>query len=463
MEKLAQNYKEELNAIAEEIQSSELLEAYLEEEGSDEYRALIDAYESDIDELYSEVADKYPMQLIDLEDHILDQRFEGLYLSKLVGYAVLRGVVGDDYKYLRPQQQFQKVLLFMCENPNFEMISQRVGQGIQVGFALSSDIWITNLMDRVHSRRAISYLRRQKKAEYRDLTNRKRLYEKYKGQFSSLNFYTAQFPENSAELKIYYPDLKDFLVERILRELDNETLVPFIEKFLKNDQLSGSLDYVYLLGLMVNYLRYDDLTELFKERLNTQRKERDDFSKKYFTFLRELLGSRLKVTPECDKYVSSLLDKKLDDELTEYYTMTDTIHGKGYVHQETQEEIRQFYYQHDGLSTINECVRLTILIYFKRVLENLEAEEYQDYFEINKTFSVYMNIFQNKKFNQAVLKLSLSYIKKKLFKTYTNKRAKDYQDIKRFITATFTEHDLMTPKQLKELFKTKRKRRKKVN
>lgn len=460
MEKLKTEYKERLDEIAEKIQSSEILELYLEEEEEEQYKELIEEFEDKIDEIYSEVADNYPLQIIDLENTIMDERFEGLYLSRLIGYSVLRGVINDKYKYLRSQPQFQKVLLFICNNPNFEMISKRVGQGIQLGFALSSDIWITNLIDRVNSRRAVGYLRRQKRQEFRDIKLRKALYEKYKDQFASLNFYTSKFPTTEAEVNLYYHQLKDFLVERVLRDLDGETMKSYIKEFVESDEVTGSLEYIYLLGLVVNYFRFEDeMKDLYSARLNKQRKENKTFIKRYFVFLRELLDSRLKVYPDCDLYVSSLLDKEIEDDLSAYYNLTDTIHGKGYVHPETQEEIRGFYYQHDGLSTINECVRLTILKYFNKVLDNLEAEEYHDYFEINKTFSIYMNIFQNKKFNQEVKNISLRYIRGKLFKTYTNKRAKDYQDIKKFITATFKEHKLMNDKQLKELFKTKRKRR----
>ncbi len=458
MEKLAEKYKKRLDEIKEDIQSSEILERYLEEEDEDDYRELIEAFEQDIDDVYTDVADADPMQIIELENYIMDEGFEGLYIPKLLGYTVLRGVIDKNYQYLRSQPQFRKVILFMCDSTSFEMISLRVGQGIQLGFALSSDIWISNLIERVSSRRAANYLRKQKRQEFRDPVVRKNVYLKYQNQFSSSNFYTGGFPTKQTEVSYYYPQLKDFFVERILRDLDQETLKPFIEDFVKNDDLPGTLEYVYLLGLMVNYFRYDDLKELYGKRMDQLRKDDKKFNKMYFTFQRELLDSRLDVEPDCDKYVSSVVDKSIADDISQYYNLTDTIHGKGYVHEETQEEIRKFYYEHGGLSTINECVRLTILKYFKKVLDNLEAEDYPEYFELNKTFSIYMNIFQNEKFDQHVKDISLVYIKGKLFKTYTNKRAKDYQDIKKFITNVFKEHNLMNDKQLKELFTTKRKR-----
>ena len=38
------------------------------------------------------------------------------------------------------------VLRGICESSNFEVIKQRIGQTLQIGFALSSDIWVTNLL-----------------------------------------------------------------------------------------------------------------------------------------------------------------------------------------------------------------------------------------------------------------------------------------------------------------------------
>ena len=40
---------------------------------------------------------------------------------------------------------------------------------------------------------------------------------------------------------------------------------------------------------------------------------------------------------------------------------------------------------------------------------------------------------------------------------YTDKRARDYQDIKKFVTSTFIELGLKNEKDLNEMFKTKKK------
>jgi len=459
MEKLDPKYLEELEQIIEGVQSSEALAQYLDDEEEASYKLMIDEFEPAIEALYQKVADEQPMQIIALEEHLMDERLEALYIPRVLGFTVLRGVVNEEYKYINPQPNFKKVLLYICSSANFEILQNRIGQALQVGFAMSSDIWITNIINQVDLKRVQQYLRAQKLDRYRDVDARKAGYERYKKQFSDLNFYTATFPENETELKLFYPSLKNFFVERVLRGKDNSSLNPYILDFVGNDALPGSIEYVYLFGLFINYSDVEGKAkEVLSKRLNAERKEITHFNQKYFTFLRELLDSRLPVTPACDKRVSSLLDKGIEDDLSMYYNLTDTIHSKGYIHEDTQEAVRSFYYAHEGLSTINECLRLTIFKYFDQLLQNLGVEEYKEYMEIYNTFIAYMNIFRNEKFDQAVKHASLRYVKR-LTKHYTDKRGKDYQSIKKFTMSTFMELGFMNEKELKNFFKTKRKKR----
>ena len=74
-----------------------------------------------------------------------------------------------------------------------------------------------------------------------------------------------------------------------------------------------------------------------------------------------------------------------------------------------------------------------------------------------KTMIVYMGIFSNQKFNLGIKEYSLKYIKK-LIKTYTDKRGRDYQDIKKYVKTTFVDLNFLTDKEVVELFKTKRKK-----
>ncbi len=48
----------------------------------------------------------------------------------------------------------------------------------------------------------------------------------------------------------------------------------------------------------------------------------------------------------------------------------------------------------------------------------------------------------------------------KLLKKFIDKRAKDYQDVKRFVSTQFVDMGFMKDKEVVELFKTRRKRRK---
>ena len=144
--------------------------------------------------------------------------------------------------------------------------------------------------------------------------------------------------------------------------------------------------------------------------------------------------------------------------MTSYYDLMDTILARGFVAEETIDQVRDYYFKNEGLSDQNACVRAVVLNNLSTFLNNLSVEEYQEYFEINKTFAAYMDIFSNQKFNQDLKYLSLSYVKK-LKAKYTDKRGRDYQDIKKFVMTTFQDLGFMTEKQIVELFKTRRKKK----
>lgn len=116
----------------------------------------------------------------------------------------------------------------------------------------------------------------------------------------------------------------------------------------------------------------------------------------------------------------------------------DVVHTKGYIHEETILAVKSYYDKHKGLSIENECLREGIFGYCESFLNNLDTESYHEYFEINKVFVSYINTFYNQKFNQNIKELSLRYINR-LMDVYTDKRARDYQDIKKFVTSTFIE------------------------
>ena len=114
------------------------------------------------------------------------------------------------------------------------------------------------------------------------------------------------------------------------------------------------------------------------------------------------LDKRAKVDGTADAYMSATLDKEVDDDLTKYYNLMDVVHNEGYHMPAAQEAVKNFYVQYEGLSTINECLRQSILRYFRQYIQGLEAENYPEYFEITKVFTIYMSIFANQQFNQSL-------------------------------------------------------------
>jgi hypothetical protein len=456
MIQLEKTYQTELKSISGGIQSSDLLAKYLEDEELELYKALVDEFEPQIHELYLKVANNNPLQIETLEKALLAAEFEGLYLPKVLGYSVLRGEVNENIKYVKPQSHFSEVLLAICNSANFESIKQRIGQSVQVGFILSSDIWITNFLNNITNKKVLAFLEGLLSDRFRVVKARETAYNKYKIQFASLNYQSADFPATPGELTTKSNALKDFLLHRAKDQFNNEALLGHIQKFVNNESLYGEDSYLEL--LMIVGMMFELTPAIKKDYANAfdqVRKLNKGVQTDFFTILEGLHeDTKIEVLPEHDKHLSSLINKN-KDEVSKYFSLMDIIHGKGYIHQDAIDATQNYVDQHDGLSSQNQCVRETILAYFKKFLNNLDPNTYSEYFEINKTFILYINIFYNQRFNQSVKELSLIYVKK-LIKNFPDKRGRDYQDIKKFVRATFLDMKFMKEKELTELFKTKR-------
>ena len=457
MQELDKRYQTILDDIKTSIQLSEELKTYLDTEEDEDYKALVQKHEQAIHALYEQIAGENPLQLVGFEKALLHEQFEGLYLPKALGYAVLRGKVNDNIKYIRPQDHFSQILEFILNSSNFDQIKQRVGQSIQICFALSSDIWITNILASVNNKRAHSFLESQRSIKYRDPKLRNTALVKYRKQFQSLNFETATFPKDKKELLVEAGSLENFLLYRGQGEYNNESLTDELNNFVGNAELLGEPSY-YQICLLIGLLF--DLNDTgkanLKKTLSTIRNEYDKDSTQFFSMTNNYSDKMNGISLEAEKRLSSFIDRGIEDKLSPYFNMLDVVNTKGYVAPEATNTVREYYYQNEGLSDENESIRKSTYSKLAHFLNNLGVEDYNEYFEINKVFSEYMEIYGNQKFNQNLKDLSLKYVKKCL-KHYKDKRSKEYQDIKKFVKSTFVDYGFMTVKQVTELFKTKRK------
>ncbi|HRW74602.1 MAG TPA: hypothetical protein P5563_01795 [Saprospiraceae bacterium] len=456
---LDKSYQDALDDLIQQIQASEELATYLETEEEEAYQALREVYEGLLAELYRMVAVNDPLQITSLEVAMLDERLEGLYLPKILGFSVLRGAITDDYRYYYPQEQFKTILLAICHSSNFEWIRKRTGQNIQIGFGLSSDIWVTNLIQEISNKKIRQFLEAQKIERYHDLEPRRDAYRRYAGQFRDEIFFTADFPTNLPDLKRYFPSLRNFLGRRIQLDLNNESILEPIYDLVRNKEFQGAYEHNYLLAMFLNF--FDAPEESKKQAgniFNQLRKQDPEFNEHYFGILTELHHSQYEVSSGSDRQVASIVDSKIKDDIADYYALIELVHSKGYVHQDAIEAIQQFYGQHQGVSKVNECVRLTVFRQLRKFIANLEPADYPELFEISKIYAAYFQIFDNEHFKQDVKDLNMAYVKK-LIKTFTDKRGKDYQDIKRFVQATFTDLGFLTDKEVVELFKSRRKKK----
>ena len=458
MKELDPRYKTSLDNIKGSIQNSDELKNYLDEEEDEQYKLLIAAYEPKIHELYEDVASRDPLQLIQFEEYLLDNDFEGLYLPKVLGYAVLRGRINDEFlKYDRPQDHFKDILMFISNSSNFDQIRNRVGQSIQIGFALSSDIWITNVIDKIENKKVKTYFISQKIDRYHQLSNRRTALVKYRKQFLSLNYSSAEFPTTVANLRANNKSLQKFLNYRATKDFDNSSLENDIKSFVQKSEFYKESEFAEILCIIAKFYATDKV-DLIQAAFKELRSQDHTFGNWYFDYLLRNSVDASDYSAKAQKSLASCISNDVNDELTRYYQLIGKIHSKGFVAEETIDDVREYYFSNEGVSDENACLRTEVLNNSTHFLSNLTVEEYQEYFEINKTFAAYMEIFSNQKFNQDLKYLSLKYVKK-LKAKYTDKRGRDYQDIKKFVTTTFKDFGFMTDKQIVELFKTKRKKK----
>lgn len=453
------SYRAQVDELMELVQEADELAAWQENEEEGDYAALREGYESGIAELYREVAEKDPLQLPALEESLLDDRFEGLFLPRLLGFTVLRGPVNEHIQFHYPQEPFRKVLLTICASSNFDEIRKRIGQTVQIGFALSSHIWVTNLLEEVENRQIRQWLQSQVLEKYHDPEQRRLAYQRYALQFRDEVYFTADLPVDLPELRRTFPAIRMFLERRVKLGLDNTSFLAPLTRLVMQKELVGSYEHRYLTVLFIHF--FDPPAKEAKQigqLLNTLRKEEADFADAYFRILAELHHGDYRIDAACDKRVGALVDMKVEDDLSAYYTLTGTIHGKGYIHKDAIDEVGRFYSRHKGVSVVNECVRLTVYQYLRQFLQNISEEDYTEWFDISKTYSAYFLIFDNEHFKQDIEALNSAYLQR-LLKTYTDKRGKDYQDIKRFVQTVFVDLGFFTDKEVVEVFKTRRKKK----
>lgn len=459
MQALLQDYKERLQAVAELIQGSDELAAYLEEETIELYKSLQEVYEPMVAEIYQEVAERHPLQLPELEKVLLNPYFEGLFQPRILGYCVLRGEISEQYKYIRPQETFKQFLLAIANSTNFDVIRQRIGQTVQLGFALSSDIWIANLIDQIENKKVKAYFQSMIHDRFRDAEERKNLLIRYKKQFTHYNFLYADFPETVAELHLESTALKHFLQSRIEFNSSHESYIDEIHKLIGQKSFYKEPEFIDLIAIVANFIDLNPTeTQHLANALNACRYENPQFNHLYFKFLKNAYRSGVHFGPDVDRKFFNLLNRNEGDDLIRFYNLLMAIHDKGFVSEDTLDVVNAFYSQYEGMSINNECLRLAILQLFVKVITNLSEPEYIYFFELLRTFYNYMNVFGNSAFDQETKGLCMDYVRK-LLAFYKDKRSKEYQEIKKHVSSQFMEFEFLTEKEIIDLFKIKRKKK----
>ena len=461
---LNEAYQQHLEAIAQAIQASPNLATYLEEEEDQYYEALKAEFEPQIEQAHQQLIDYSPLEIEAFERVLLDERFEGLFLPRVLGYAVLRGEINEHFYYARQNDHFGEILKSIAHNSNFDQLKTRIGQSVQAGFALSSDIFVTSLVDAIPSKRVRGFLQAQRADDSRTLTGRRRVYNRYAKQFRGRNYHYAPFPMEENEITTLIKSTNDFLQFRVSGDLDNSSIAPTLHAMITEEDFASRKE---LLKPIVFYATFfeqapDERGELITT-LNRERKnDPDGVAEEILQTILDLKNERtFEFGALQEQRLASVISRNIDDKLTAYFNLTDKIHKDGYVNTSVHDAILEELKNHPGLSVFAENIRHTVLQYFEILAGNLGTSEsdYLNWFEITeKQFPIYIKIFGNESFKQSLRGMSRKYIKR-LTAVHTNKRGKDYRDIKKRTVRTWQDYGFMTEKELKEFFKTPRKKR----
>ena len=464
MYELNDTYKAHLDAIADAIQASPALAQYLEDEEDEHYEALKAEFEPQIEAAHEQINHYSPFEIESFERYLLDDRFEGLFLPRVLGYSVLRPEINQMFYYSRQNDHFGKILTYIAGNMNFDQLRSRIGQAVQVGFALSSDIYVTGLIDAIPTKRVRQFLLTQKSDSARTTEGRSQIFNRYKRQFRSRNYQYAPFPLTEGELISHTNHMVDFLLYRVSKEeMNNDALPGPLYEMATNEAFAGRREIIEPLLIYGAYLDPEEGTvEAIRDVLSRERKAHPQrVNEQVMAFLLRLKNDPSMSFGQVEELsLGEIVDRDIDDDLTAYFNLTDKIHNDGYTEPDVQEAVQEEVLKQDGLSDFNENIRKSILAYFDSYAAGLGTDDYNDWYSLTgKQFPVYMKIFANEQFNQELRRLAIRYTKR-LIKVHTNKRGKDYRDIKKTTVATWTDYDFMTDKQLKEFFKTPRKRKK---
>jgi hypothetical protein len=456
---LDQKYLKELEVIAKKIEQSESLNLYLEEEEEEPYKAFQQECEPLIEELHTRVTEENPLQIVAFEQEILKPYFEGLFLPRILSYAVLRSEVSSEYRYVRPNDHFRKILVAVCNSPYFEFLKKRIGQAIKTGFTLSSDIWITSLMDSVENKRIRTFLQAQRTDIFLTPAERGEIYHRYAKQFKNESFRSAEFPENRSDLEANYSALKLFLIKRIEQSGNTDSLRDKIHKFLNTEAFYGTVAYMEVMSIYGNFMiRGKEDMAFLKGHFDRERSKVAQFDEKFLAFQLELYETIPQMGATNDQNMSLMVDSKVKDRISDFYRVADKVHSLGFVHADTIDAVQDFYNHHKGMAIETECLHAVIKRYFTNLLSGLSIQEYASYLDLHKIFRLYMKTFDNQRFTQSVELMSVNYVKR-LLTFYKDKRSKEYQEIKKFVAHEFVDLGFMNDKQVAEWFKTPRKKK----
>ena len=442
-----------LDEIKDAIQNSEQLQNYLESEEQDDFDILRAAVEPAIHELYVQVSTELPTQLIAFEKYLLDEGFEGIYVGKILNYAVLRASLNDDYKFNVFQDHIQEIILTIANSVNFEVLKKYTKQGLQASFAFGTDVWVTNLLSEVTGKKVSEYLLSLKPQKKDYFAQRKSLSVSMKRQFNELSVYSFGAPKDLPTFVQYSKDITFNLKTKLEKGENADIFAPIVTEILANPAFELDNAYVSLLTIAALSIQFeDDQVELI-QKLSTKVLAKPSAVDLFYHSLVTVLENKKLLNPTA----VANLNQVFSGDTNEYAAIINTIHKifeQGFEDEEiltvTVDHLKSF----GDLDIQGEIIRDAVRYDFNNKVKALPSTKYVAFFDLFKIIEKYIVAFDNQKFTNDVKNITL-YQVSEYIRLLTNRRSQEYQEVKNFLSSTLVNLGFLAEKEVKEMLKKK--------
>ncbi len=452
--KLDSEFITKFEAIKSFMMGHETYQNYIDQidqESFDAMKATLDPY---LMALFNDVAGKAPLQLIALEDLIMDEELEGLFLPEILTFNVLRASVNDKSKFTRTPDRLERIIRFICISPGFDFIKNTIRLPLRLSLVMSSSIWGHKLAESIQARRSREYILQQLQEARRDEHASALQYKRLRDTYRHIAYQSAPVPVPGSTWKIQYIDFRKFIIDRINHSQDNAALKPSIYEMLNEEYFSGSEEIIELLILLAHFFELeDDDFEAVEELFARFRANHSSFNEVYFDILRSLLlKDELTFSTSNAAIISDLLEStKGGDDLTEFYHLMTACDESELLTEDFVAKVELFSSQHRELVPVTSCLKIILLQIIDHEISEILGSDYTTLPDRIYLYDRIAEAFLEASYRESVAEVIVGHLKVLMF--YYDKSEPEFKEIKKMVGGTPVDYGFITMKEIRSLYR----------